>query len=158
MCRKWTASLVAQFIVIAPEQINPPLSSFQSYREYPSAPRRYRGFCGNCGSPLIWRSEDKTDTLDLYLGTIDERWLVGERVEGSETMTPYGAVVKRKGAVGKELCAPSQFQFYYENRIPGVTDLLPGGQKYLTENDAEVRELDSDFACLSPCSSHNGPI
>jgi len=139
MCRKWTASLVAQFIVVRPSQITPGLASFPSYREYSSSPRRFRGFCGACGSPLIWRSEDKTDTLDLYLGTIDEKWLVGEKVEGSEEKTKFGVQTKRQGGYGKEFGTPSQFQFYYENAIEGVTDILKGGKKYLTENkDAEA--------------------
>ncbi|KAJ5112868.1 hypothetical protein N7456_001402 [Penicillium angulare] len=142
MCRKWTASLLAQFIVISPTQIIPPLSSFQTFTEYSSSPRRHRGFCSRCGSSLIWRSEDKTDTLDLYLGTIDEKWLVGDRVEGSETTTPHGIKVMRTDGVGKELCTPSQFQFYYENAIPGVTDVVQGGHKYLTENVPGTEELD----------------
>ncbi|KAJ5645772.1 hypothetical protein N7490_002144 [Penicillium lividum] len=143
MCRKWTASLLTQFIVIAPKQIVPPLSSFPAYCEYSSSPRRFRGFCINCGSSLIWRSEDKTDTLDLYLGTIDERWLVGEKVKGSEKKTKHGVVAEREGSVGKELCTPSEFQFYYENAITGITDLVPGGKKFLVENEVGIQELDS---------------
>lgn len=143
MCRKWTASLLTQFMVISPKQIVPSLSSFPTYKEYSSSLRRFRGFCGNCGSPLIWRSEDKTDTLDLYLGTIDEQWLVGEKVEGSEKRTKHGVTVERVGSLGKELCTPSEFQFYCENAIPGITDLVPGGRKFLVENDDGVEELDS---------------
>lgn len=142
MCRKWTASLLTQSIIISPTQIVPPLSSFQTYTEYKSSPRHHRGFCGQCGSPLIWRSDDKTDTLDLYLGTIDERWLVGERVEGSEKTTIHGIKVERRGGVGKELCTLSQFQLYYENAIPGVTDVVRGGHKYLTENIPGIEELE----------------
>lgn len=96
----------------------------------------------NCGTSLIWRSEDKKDTLDLYIGTIDERWLVGEKVKGSETKTKHGVTVERVGSFGKELCTPSEFQFYYENAIPGITDLVPGGQKFLVENGAGVEKLD----------------
>ena len=83
---------------------------------------------------MIWRSETKTDTLDLYLGTIDERWLIGKRVAGSEKHTEFGVTVEREGAVGKELATPNQFQFYCENAIEGVTDILHGGKRYLTEN------------------------
>lgn len=134
MCRKWTAGLLAQFIIVSPSQIAPPLSTFVQYKEYQSSPRRYRGFCGECGSSLIWRSGDKVDTLDLFLGTIDERWLLGAKVEGSERKTAQGLVVERRGGLGKELCTPTQYQFYYENAIAGVTDLLEGGQKFLQEN------------------------
>ncbi|KAH8810838.1 Mss4-like protein [Xylogone sp. PMI_703] len=134
MCRKWTASLVAQFIVVKPAQISPDLKSFATYREYNSATKRFRGFCGQCGSPLIWRSEDNTETLDLYLGTIDERWLVGAKVAGSEKETEFGTAVERRGGIGKQLATPNQFQFWYENAIKGVTDILEGGQKYLKES------------------------
>lgn len=96
----------------------------------------------NCGTSLIWRSDDKKDTLDLYVGTIDERWLVGERVKDSEKTTKHGVMVERVGSLGKELCTPSEFQFYYENAIPGITDLVPGGKKFLVENEADVEELD----------------
>ncbi|KAJ5675988.1 hypothetical protein N7462_008885 [Penicillium macrosclerotiorum] len=109
--------------------------------EYSSSPGRFRGFCIKCGSSLIWRSEDKKDTLDLYVGTIDERWLIGEKVKGSERKTKNGIVFERVGSVGKELCTPSEFQFYYENAIPGITDLVPGGQKFLAENEPGVEEL-----------------
>lgn len=134
MCRKWTAGLLAQFIVVSPLQITPPLPTSVHYREYQSSPRRYRGFCGQCGSSLIWRSADKIDTLDVFLGVIDGRWLLGAKVEGSERRTAQGLVVERSGGLGKELCTPTQYQFYYENAIVGVTDLLGGGRKYLQEN------------------------
>ncbi|KEF63106.1 uncharacterized protein A1O9_01082 [Exophiala aquamarina CBS 119918] len=134
MCRKWTAGLVAQFIVVSPLQITPPLAQSVYYKEYQSSPRRFRGFCGECGSSLIWRSDDKVDTLDLFLGTIDETWLLGAKVEGSERETAQGIVVERVGGLGKELCTPNQYQFYYANAISGVTDLLEGGQKFLQEN------------------------
>lgn len=143
MCRKWTASLLPQFIVFSPDQIVPPLSSAATYREYSSSSGRYRGFCGNCGSPLIWRSEDDRRTVDLFLGTIDERWLVGEKVEDSEKKTKHGVVFEREGSVGRQLCTPSEFQSYYENAIPGVTDLLRGGQRFLTEGGPGIAELDS---------------
>lgn len=133
MCRKWTASLVPQFIMVAPSQISPDLSSQPTYVEYESSPRRYRGFCGRCASPLIWRSADKTETLDFFLGTIDERWLVGEIVPGTEKVTKHGTVFERKGGLGRELCTPNHMQHFQQNVIPGVTDLLKGGKRYLAE-------------------------
>ncbi|KAH8821351.1 DUF636 domain protein [Xylogone sp. PMI_703] len=137
MCRKWTASLVSQFLIIQPAQISPPLNSLLAYKEFNSSPRCYRGFCGNCGSPLIWRSDDKAH-MDLYIGTIDEKWLIGEKVEGSEKQTEFGVVSERKGGIGKLLATPNQYQYWYENVIEGVTDNLDGGVKYLQEKPASI--------------------
>jgi hypothetical protein len=39
---------------------------------YRSSARAVRQFCGRCGSPLFWH-EDGSDTIDVFLGTIDER-------------------------------------------------------------------------------------
>jgi hypothetical protein len=90
---------------------------------------------------MIWRSEDNVETLDLFLGTIDERWLVGEKVEGSqEKCNEFGGVSERKGGFGKQLATPNQFQFWFENAIGGVTDILSGGEKYLRE-DTDGRPL-----------------
>jgi hypothetical protein len=110
MCRKWTSSLLAQFLVLRPAQIcgfpfswpsqsssqyqyiaNSPVSS--SYAEYQSSPNRHRGFCAKCGSTPIWRSSDRPETLDLFLGTVDEEWLVRDK------------------EMGKALATPNQYQF-----------------------------------------------
>jgi hypothetical protein len=39
---------------------------------YRSSARAVRQFCGSCGSPLFWQ-EDGSDTIDVFLGTVDER-------------------------------------------------------------------------------------
>jgi hypothetical protein len=134
MCRKWTSSLLAQFIVLQPSHIRPELSKLPTYKEYQSSAKRFRGFCGNCGSSLIWRSDDNVETLDLFLGTIDEDWLVGEKIEGSAHDSEFGTIYQRKGGVGKEIGTPNQFQFYCENAIKGVTDVLRGGKMFLKED------------------------
>jgi hypothetical protein len=133
MCRKWTASLIASFIVVGPKQIRPKLSTFATYAEYESSPRRYRGFCSRCGSSLIWRSDDKMETWDLFLGCVDEEWLVekksvdeGKRV--SATIDSPGSSI-----LGKDLCTPNQYQYWWENVVPGVTDLVKTGEIYLQE-------------------------
>lgn len=78
-----------------------------------------------CGTSLLWRSEDKTDTLDIFLGTLDE--------------TPLRVF-------GKELATPNQFQFYCENQIAGVTDLLKTGRRFAKEDDSEELEsVTADF-------------
>ncbi|KAF4152393.1 hypothetical protein CNMCM6936_002974 [Aspergillus lentulus] len=131
MCRKWTASLLPQFLSLAPEQISPAISTSPTYAEYRSSENCLRGFCSKCGSSLLWRNEERPEEIDLFLGTVDEEWLVGERVDSSKsTGNPVGPT--RKGGVGKTLGIPKDGQYYYENVITGVTDGLRGGKKYLT--------------------------
>lgn len=126
MCRKWTASLIAQFLVITLEQLQPPLATFATYKEYISSHNRFRGFCSNCGSPLIWRSDDDKSTLDLYIGTLDEKWLT--------TATEVAGM-----GIAELLARPNGTQFWMENAIPGVTDLVTGGRIYQKEGPDGIR-------------------
>ncbi|KAL9471297.1 hypothetical protein ACSS6W_009238 [Trichoderma asperelloides] len=119
MCRKWTSSLIAQFIIVLPAQLSPPFHSQETYNEYESSPGRYRGFCKRCGTSLVWRSADDGSTVDVFLGTVDERWLVHED----------------DGKVGQALGRPNGTQFWMENAIPGVTDLVKGGKEFLREGE-----------------------
>ncbi|RSM08322.1 hypothetical protein CEP52_004770 [Fusarium oligoseptatum] len=124
MCRKWTSSLVAQFLVLSPDQLTPALNTFPSFKEYTSSPGRFRGFCSDCGTSIAWRSADYTPIFDLYLGTLDEEWLVD-------------------GEMGKMLAIPNGTQYWLQNAIKGVTDKLKGGKEYLTEGPDGLRDLDS---------------
>ncbi|KAJ4257258.1 hypothetical protein NW757_003878 [Fusarium falciforme] len=123
MCRKWTSSLVAQFLILSPEQLAPTLNTFPSFKEYTSSPGRFRGFCSDCGTSIAWRSADCTPIFDLYLGTLDEEWLVG-------------------GETGKTLAIPNGTQYWLQNSINGVTDKLKGGREYPAEGPDELRDLD----------------
>lgn len=128
MCRKWTSSILPQILSFQVEQMTPQLqlfpSTFAEYTEYESSPRRFRGFCSRCGSSILWRSEDDKDEFDLFLGTVDERWLVGEK----------GHDGRRIGGFGKELVTPNYKQLWCENEIPGCSDLLKGGVRYWNED------------------------
>ncbi|KAI8718542.1 CENP-V/GFA domain-containing protein [Fusarium sp. LHS14.1] len=124
MCRKWTSSLVAQFLVLSPEQLTPALNTFPSFKEYTSSPDRFRGFCSECGTSIAWRSADYTPIFDLYLGTLDEEWLVD-------------------GETGKALAVPNGTQYWLQNAIHGITDKLKGGKEYLTEGPDGLRDFDS---------------
>lgn len=117
MCRKWTSSLIAQFLVVSAGSLRPQLRIYETYEEYESSPRRFRGFCRRCGTSLIWRSEDDERTLDVFLGTLDEKWLI--QTEDCK--------------VGESLARPNGTQFWMENAIPGVTDHLKGGKEYPQE-------------------------
>ncbi|PTB69593.1 hypothetical protein BBK36DRAFT_1138017 [Trichoderma citrinoviride] len=119
MCRKWTSSLIAQFIIVLPSQIEPAFGSHETFAEYESSPGRYRGFCKRCGTSLVWRSTDDGSTVDVFLGTVDEKWLVHE--DG--------------GKVGQALARPNGTQFWMENAVPGVTDLVKGGKEFPREGE-----------------------
>jgi hypothetical protein len=126
MCRKWTGSLIYQYITISPDQVSPPLSASPSYREFSSSPDRYRGFCGQCGTSLTWRSdrEGEAEKCDLSLGTIDEQWLIDIGERGADTE-----------GLGRVLCTPSSAQYWRCHAIEGVTDYPPGGTMYLAGKD-----------------------
>ncbi len=36
-----------------------------------SSEKAQRAFCGNCGSPLAWRGDNSSQTIDLTIGTAD---------------------------------------------------------------------------------------
>src|SRR5579871_751180 len=101
MCRKWTSALVPQSITVQAEQLTPQpqllSSTFAEYTEYESSPGCFRGFCSRCGSTIVWRSENQKAEVDVFLGTVDERWLVGEK----------GHDGRRVGGFGKELATPN---------------------------------------------------
>lgn len=133
MCRKFTSSLLPQFLYIHPPQLNEGswLSSFPSYTEYTSSTeptKKFRGFCKTCGSSLIWR-EEGTEKFDLYLGTLDEEFLVGNVVSGSEVRTERGVECQRIGGVGRELARVTGKHFSCSNRIEGLEDVIKGGEE-----------------------------
>jgi hypothetical protein len=48
------------------------LSGVELLKGYSSSPGKLRVFCGNCGSPIYSRAEDKPGVLRLRMGTLDE--------------------------------------------------------------------------------------
>lgn len=129
MCRKWTASLFPQFLTLSAKQITPELSTYAAYKEYRSSETCLRGFCVQCGSSLLWRTEQKPEEIDVFLGTIDEKWLVDRKADIA-TATGNG----NSESTGKTLGTPMHAQYYYENVIEGVTDTVQGGKRYLTHS------------------------
>ena len=78
------------------------------------------------------------DMVILMSGTLDEKWLMGERVEGSEKKTSKGTEFQWSGGLAKELCTPEQ-NLFWENAIPGFTDDPFGGKMFLqSEVDGEA--------------------
>lgn len=70
----------------------------------------------------------------LMSGTLDEKWLVGEKVEGTDRKTAGGVECERRGALGREICTPKANMFW-ENAIPGLTDHHLGGKRFLQDTE-----------------------
>lgn len=137
MCRKWSSSLFGAFLALPATAFQPPLDSNKTYKRYKSSETAVRSFCTECGAGLAYESEvDGVWRVEIGVGTLDEKWVIGEEVEGSEKQTSKGREVERHGGFGKELCSP-QLQYHYRNVIPGVTE-GGTGTKYLgTEREGE---------------------
>ena len=98
-----------------------------------------RGFCITCGSTVSWRHEENPKEIEILLGTVDERWLIGDRTERvqSEDLTKPGAweeMLRDEGDVGKDLCYPAYGNSFFRNAVKGVTDRKLGGGKTFVEN------------------------
>ncbi|KAI9849307.1 MAG: hypothetical protein M1837_004767 [Sclerophora amabilis] len=127
-CRKWTGALVLHLIAVKESQIDwsgatASSASQTPFTEYNSSPGCFRGFCSTCGSTLFWRSDDEKPSIEVCTGTVDEKWLLGER-ESESSMA-------RIGGMGKELATPSHGMNWYQNVIEGVTDGIVGGTRYV---------------------------
>jgi hypothetical protein len=66
-CRRQTSSAVATFVIV-------PKSALRFTRgqptEFTSSPGVQRSFCGECGSPIAYRSARRPDVVDLFAGTL----------------------------------------------------------------------------------------
>jgi hypothetical protein len=45
-------------------------------KKYSSSPGVWRSFCSDCGSPIAYRSDRRSEIIDLYVGTLDDPGLV----------------------------------------------------------------------------------
>ncbi|TQV97045.1 hypothetical protein V2A60_000308 [Cordyceps javanica] len=117
MCRKFTASLVAQFIAVARPNLSPDLRDAPAFAEYESSPGVFRGFCRRCGSSLSYRCLKYPDVVDVFIGALDEKWISGGQDDD-------------KVAIAKDLATPNGYHAWYSHMIPGVTDYLKGRPNY----------------------------
>jgi hypothetical protein len=66
-CRRQTSSPVATFVMV-------PKAALRFTRgqpnEFASSPGVRRSFCGDCGSPIAYRTERRPDIVDLFAGTL----------------------------------------------------------------------------------------
>jgi hypothetical protein len=68
-CQRHTGAPMPAFLTVSQKQLRLLQGQPATYR---SSPKAVRQFCPQCGSPLFWR-QDGEDTVDIFLGTVDER-------------------------------------------------------------------------------------
>ncbi|KAL8843524.1 MAG: hypothetical protein Q9170_000028 [Blastenia crenularia] len=140
---------MANFITVKPSQLrwtNPAggNKAAEPYKEFSSSKGVYRGFCSSCGTAFVWRSEETDDEIELFIGTIDEKWLIGDRTEkvSSQSLTDKGTLEKvldaDEGALGREICTPETGQMYIRNAIKGATDARLVGTRYVEVSQAKM--------------------
>jgi hypothetical protein len=68
-CRRQTSSPVAGFVLVPKAALR--FTSGQP-KEFASSPGVWRSFCGECGSPIYYRTDRRPDVIDLYAGTLSD--------------------------------------------------------------------------------------
>jgi len=72
-CRRQTSSPVATFVIVPRAALR---FTRGEVKEFASSPGVRRSFCGECGSPLYYRTERRGEMIDLYAGTLSDPALV----------------------------------------------------------------------------------
>ena len=68
-CRKAASGPNSPFVVLARSQF---VLTQGKPVEFRSSPPVTRGFCGACGSPLTYRTDDKPDRMDVMTCSLDD--------------------------------------------------------------------------------------
>lgn len=141
---------MVNFITVLPSQLKwatPSLSNPQipaaSFKEFSSSTYGRRGFCTECGSALTWRDERNTAEVELFVGTIDEVFLIGDRTTRveSHSLAGPGEWIEVLGkededgrtSLGQDLCVPKGGNFFFRNAVDGVTNRDLGGEWYVED-------------------------
>jgi hypothetical protein len=66
-CRRQTSSPVATFVMVPKTALR---FTRGQPKEFTSSPGVRRSFCGECGSPIAYRTERRPDVVDLFAGTL----------------------------------------------------------------------------------------
>lgn len=144
---------MVNFITVLPSQLkwatpspSRPYLPAAPFKEFASSAQGRRGFCTECGSTLTWRDEQNLEEVELFVGTIDEVFLIGDRSERVESdrlawQGKWIEVLRRENedgrtSVGQDLCVPRGGNFFFRNAVDGVTDRNLGGAWYV-ENTAK---------------------
>jgi hypothetical protein len=89
---------------------------------------------------LSWRSNATPEELEITIGTIDEKWLIGDRSklssEGFGISGAWKAVLEDEERTGvrrlaMDLCTPMAGQCWMRNAIGGITDGQDAGKKFV---------------------------
>jgi hypothetical protein len=86
--------------------------------DYSHSPGIHRFFCQKCGGTLAWQDEKDGGLIEFTVGTVDEKWLIGDEATKGEGKAIEG--------YGYALADPNGMQYWSEKIIKGVTDNLPG--------------------------------
>lgn len=78
-CRRATSSPLTTFVTVARADAE---ISGDSYRLYASSPGVSRGFCGHCGSPMSYASDERPDEIDFYVASLDDASSITIREHG----------------------------------------------------------------------------
>ncbi|PSN68116.1 hypothetical protein BS50DRAFT_491527 [Corynespora cassiicola Philippines] len=126
-CRKWLSSLLPIAISIPVPNISFPSQDSKDPSQlkiFESSPDVERKFCGKCGSGLTFQHlKAMPDTLELWLGTLDEEVLIGEKMAEEKP----GEEPHREGGWGQDL-TNIQETLFWGHKIEGVTDGGPGAK------------------------------
>lgn len=138
------------FITVLPSQLkweipspsNPQIPD-APFKEFSSSPQGRRGFCTECGSTLTWRDERRPEEVELFVGTIDEVFLIGDRSSRVESRSlvwqgKWTEVLRREDedgrtSLGQDLCVPNGGNFFFRNAVDGVTDRNLGGEWHVED-------------------------
>jgi len=155
-CRKAQGSLIAPFLTLPPSNLtwsrpSLPRDSESSappspFKEFTSSPGVRRGFCGNCGSTMSFRREDTAEEIEICTGTVDEKWLIGDRTQrvSSEDLAKDGKweeLCREEGGLGKAIAEPRAGCFFWRNAIAGVTDRRSVDAKRWVEDTARGLQI-----------------
>ena len=140
---------MANLITVKPSQVrwsnsSESVKAAEPYKEFSSSKGVYRGFCSSCGTAFVWRADRAPDAIEFFIGTIDEKWLIGDRTNqvSSQSLTDPGVFEKvldaEEGVMGREICTPQAGQMYVRNAIKGVTDARIGGKMFVEVTQAKM--------------------
>lgn len=68
-CRRQTSSPVTTFVIVPKTALR--FTSGQP-KEFASSPGVWRSFCGECGSPIYYRSDRRSEMIDLYACSLSD--------------------------------------------------------------------------------------
>jgi len=95
---------------------------------------------------MSFRREDSTEEIEICTGTVDEKWLIGDRTDrvSSESLAKEGMweeVCREEGDLGKAIAEPRAGYFFWRNAIAGVTDQRSVDAKRWVEDTARGLQI-----------------